>query len=239
MKRHHRVGSLALALALCGSLVSCDEMFGPSDGPESESLSVDVYGTRMFSPAWETGQTDMLATSDQQIDWAIAETEEALLMLGDPDGWDMLVAEGNWAEYRDGRMPELHGTMCELGDAGRRVAGMALNAVPDLAESKRAVGLTMFGVTTACVTQVRQKIEATTECFVFHATGTGGQCFEKLIDSGFLTAALDITTTEVADYLAGGVLPCTEDRFGAIIRRRIFALNIKISRSLLRSKAAW
>ncbi len=120
VKRHHRVGSLALALALCGSLVSCDEMFGPSDGPESESLSVDVYGTRMFSPAWETGQTDMLATSDQQIDWAIAETEEALLMLGDPDGWDMLVAEGNWAEYRDGRMPELHGTMCELGDAGRR-----------------------------------------------------------------------------------------------------------------------
>jgi len=108
-----------------------------------------------------------------------------------------------------------------IGNAAHAVAGMALNAVPDLAESKRAVGLTMFGVTTACVTQIRQKIEATTECFVFHATGTGGQCFEKLIDSGFLTAALDITTTEVADYLVGGVLPCTEDRFGSIIRTGI------------------
>jgi len=108
-----------------------------------------------------------------------------------------------------------------IGNAAHAVAGMALNAVPDLGESKRAVGLTMFGVTTACVTQIRQKIEATTECFVFHATGTGGQCFEKLIDSGFLTAALDITTTEVADYLVGGVLPCTEDRFGSIIRTGI------------------
>jgi uncharacterized protein (UPF0261 family) len=56
---------------------------------------------------------------------------------------------------------------------------------------------------------------------VFHATGTGGQCFEKLIDSGFLSAAIDLTTTEVADHLFGGVLPCTEDRFGSIIRKQI------------------
>ena len=56
---------------------------------------------------------------------------------------------------------------------------------------------------------------------MFHATGTGGQCMEKLIDSGLLTAALDITTTEVADHLMGGVLPCTEDRFGAVSRTRV------------------
>ena len=63
------------------------------------------------------------------------------------------------------------------------------------------MGLTMFGVTTACITQIRHLIEADCECFVFHATGTGGQCLEKLIDSGLITAALDITTTEVADHL--------------------------------------
>lgn len=108
-----------------------------------------------------------------------------------------------------------------IGNAAHAVAGMALNSVPDVAAAKRPVGLTMFGVTTACVTQIRHRIEAENDCFVFHATGTGGQCFEKLIDSGFLTAALDITTTEVADYIAGGVLPCTEDRFGSIIRKRI------------------
>lgn len=108
-----------------------------------------------------------------------------------------------------------------IGNAAHAAAGMALNSVPEESADKRAVGLTMFGVTTACITQIRHLIEADCECFVFHATGTGGQCMEKLIDSGLLTAALDITTTEVADFLSGGVLPCTEDRFGSIIRRRI------------------
>jgi uncharacterized protein (UPF0261 family) len=79
----------------------------------------------------------------------------------------------------------------------------------------------MFGVTTACVSEIRRRLEPTWESFVFHATGTGGQSFEKLADSGFFDAVLDITTTEVADYLVGGVLPCTVDRFGAFIRNPI------------------
>jgi uncharacterized protein (UPF0261 family) len=108
-----------------------------------------------------------------------------------------------------------------IGNAAHAAAGMARTSVPAVAGSKRAVGLTMFGVTTACITEIRRLIEDDCACFVFHATGTGGQCMEKLIDSGLLTAAIDITTTEVADHLMGGVLPCTEDRFGAVIRRRI------------------
>lgn len=108
-----------------------------------------------------------------------------------------------------------------IGNAAHAAAGMSLNAVPAVDGDKRAVGLTMFGVTTQAVTQVRHMIEADCECFVFHATGTGGQCMEKLIDSGLITAAIDLTTTEVADHLVGGVLACTEDRFGAVIRTRI------------------
>ncbi len=108
-----------------------------------------------------------------------------------------------------------------IGNAAHAAAGMAMNSMPEVRDAKRAVGLTMFGVTTACITQIRQLIESDCECFVFHATGTGGQCFEKLIDSCYITAALDITTTEVADRLFGGVLPCTEDRFGAIVRSQI------------------
>jgi uncharacterized protein (UPF0261 family) len=112
-------------------------------------------------------------------------------------------------------------TRTVIGNAAHAAAGMALNQVPVEHSSKHPIGLTMFGVTTQAVTRVRQLIEADNECFVFHATGTGGQCFEKLIDSGFLKAAIDLTTTEVADYLFGGILPCTADRFGAIIRRKI------------------
>jgi uncharacterized protein (UPF0261 family) len=56
---------------------------------------------------------------------------------------------------------------------------------------------------------------------VFHATGTGGRTMEKLADSAMLSGIIDITTTEVCDLLFGGVLPATEDRFGAIARTGI------------------
>jgi uncharacterized protein (UPF0261 family)/ABC-type branched-subunit amino acid transport system ATPase component len=84
-----------------------------------------------------------------------------------------------------------------------------------------AAGLTMFGVTTPCVQQIARALEANWECLVFHATGVGGRSMEKLVDSGLLEGVIDITTTEVADMLLGGVLPADEDRFGAIIRTRI------------------
>ncbi len=108
-----------------------------------------------------------------------------------------------------------------IGNAAHAIAGMVLNPVPEVLGGKLPVGMTMFGVTTACITQVRQMLDETCECFVFHATGTGGQCMEKLIDSGYLSAAIDVTTTEVADHLFGGILPCTDDRFGAVIRTKI------------------
>jgi uncharacterized protein (UPF0261 family)/ABC-type branched-subunit amino acid transport system ATPase component len=86
---------------------------------------------------------------------------------------------------------------------------------------KPAIGLTMFGVTTPCVDAVVDALEGDFECLVFHATGVGGQSMEKLVDSGDLAGVIDITTTEVCDLLCGGVLPATEDRFGAIIRTRV------------------
>ncbi len=108
-----------------------------------------------------------------------------------------------------------------IANAAHAVAGMALNRIKPEKTEKPGVGLTMFGVTTACVTAIRSELEADHECFVFHATGTGGQSMEKLVDSGLLQSVIDITTTEVADYLCGGILPCTDDRFGAMIRMKI------------------
>jgi len=84
-----------------------------------------------------------------------------------------------------------------------------------------AIGLTMFGVTTPCVQQVSEALAADYDCLVFHATGIGGQSMEKLVDSGMLSAVLDITTTEVCDLLVGGYFKATEDRFGAVIRTRV------------------
>jgi uncharacterized protein (UPF0261 family)/ABC-type branched-subunit amino acid transport system ATPase component len=87
--------------------------------------------------------------------------------------------------------------------------------------AKPAIGLTMFGVTTPCVDAIVGALEDDFECLVFHATGVGGQSMEKLVDSGALVGIIDITTTEVCDLLLGGVLPATEDRFGAMARTRV------------------
>jgi uncharacterized protein (UPF0261 family) len=108
-----------------------------------------------------------------------------------------------------------------IGNAAHAAAGMVVTRVPKVRNSKRTVGYTMFGVTTACVNEIRRRLEPACESFVFHATGTGGQSFEKLAESGFFDGVLDVTTTEVADYLVGGVLPCTADRFGAFIRHAV------------------
>ena len=90
-----------------------------------------------------------------------------------------------------------------------------------LSRNKAALGITMFGLTTPCVQAVTAELGADYDCLVFHATGTGGRSMESLADSGFLAAAIDVTTTEVADMLVGGVFAATEDRFGAFIRRGI------------------
>jgi uncharacterized protein (UPF0261 family) len=59
------------------------------------------------------------------------------------------------------------------------------------------------------------------DCLVFHATGTGGRAMEKLVDSRLIRGVLDITTTEVADEVAGGVFPAGAERFDKIIERKI------------------
>ncbi|HEV2559396.1 MAG TPA: Tm-1-like ATP-binding domain-containing protein [Microvirga sp.] len=108
-----------------------------------------------------------------------------------------------------------------IGNAAHAAAGMARWSVPAGVADKPAIGLTMFGVTTALVSQVREALEAEYDCLVFHATGTGGQSMEKLADSGLVRGLIDVTTTEVPDLLVGGVFPCTEDRFGAVARTRL------------------
>ncbi len=108
-----------------------------------------------------------------------------------------------------------------IGNAAHAAAGMALNRVKASKTDKPGVGMTMFGVTTACVTQVREKLDASYDAYVFHATGTGGQSMEKLAESGLVKGVIDLTTTEVPDFLFGGVFPCTADRFGAIIRTKL------------------
>ncbi len=109
-----------------------------------------------------------------------------------------------------------------LGNAANMLAGSLRFKIPSAkGADKPAIGLTMFGVTTPCVNRVVDTLKDRYECFVFHATGTGGQTMEKLADSGRLVGVIDSTTTEVADLLMGGVMSAGEDRLGSIIRTKI------------------
>jgi len=105
-----------------------------------------------------------------------------------------------------------------LGNAAHALAGMMLHALPHEDHERPAVGLTMFGVTTPCVQHIVRLLSPRFDCLVFHATGTGGQSMEKLLDDGLISGVIDITTTEVCDHLFGGILACTDDRFGAVAR---------------------
>jgi len=103
-----------------------------------------------------------------------------------------------------------------LGNAAAAAAGMAKVERPQAEAEKPLVGATMFGVTTPSVTEARKRLEELGyEVLVFHATGTGGQSMEALIRSGFITASLDVTTTELADDLVGGVLSAGRERLEA------------------------
>jgi uncharacterized protein (UPF0261 family) len=109
-----------------------------------------------------------------------------------------------------------------LANAAGAIAGMAKAVVPPQAGERPLVGATMFGVTTPAVTRARERLEELGyEVLVFHATGTGGQSFEALATGGYLAGALDLTTTELADDLVGGVLSAGPDRLEAVGRAGI------------------
>lgn len=102
-----------------------------------------------------------------------------------------------------------------LSNAAGAIVGMIKTEAP-AGEDRPMIGITMFGVTTPCVTAAQVILEeAGYESLVFHATGTGGRAMEELVRGGFIVGVLDVTTTELADELVGGVLSAGPNRLEA------------------------
>ncbi|CAL5038489.1 unnamed protein product [Urochloa decumbens] len=114
-----------------------------------------------------------------------------------------------------------------LSNAAAAFAGMVHGILlasneSDETATKPTIGITMFGVTTPCVNAVKDRLNKEGyETLVFHATGVGGKAMEELVRCGFIQGALDVTTTEVADHIVGGIMACDESRFDAIIDNKI------------------
>lgn len=98
-------------------------------------------------------------------------------------------------------------------NAAGAITGMVRAEMPPTVEEKPLITASMFGNTTPCVDWARGVMEAQGyEVLVFHATGTGGKTMESLITDGYIVGSLDITTTELADEVCGGVLSAGPER---------------------------
>ncbi|HFF9829665.1 Tm-1-like ATP-binding domain-containing protein [Serratia marcescens] len=108
-----------------------------------------------------------------------------------------------------------------LTNAANMIAGAVNHVVaPDRAQ-RPVLGLTMFGVTTPCINQLIAVLNEQYDPLVFHATGNGGTSMERLVENGEIVGVIDITLTEVADLLFGGVLACPETRLDVIAQTEV------------------
>ena len=108
-----------------------------------------------------------------------------------------------------------------LANAAHALAGMITHPVRRGSNDKPALGLTMFGVTTTCVQMVAKLLSDEHDCLVFHATGVGGQSMEKLVESGLLAGVIDVSTTEFADEIVGGVLSAGPTRLDVFAQQAL------------------
>lgn len=112
-------------------------------------------------------------------------------------------------------------------NAAGAIAGMVKMEQPEAKAEKPLIAASMFGNTTTCVDRARGILEdAGYEVLVFHATGAGGKTMEGLISDGYITGSLDITTTELADEVCGGVFSAGPERGLAASRRGIPAIIV-------------
>lgn len=154
------------------------------------------------------------------------------LPIGLPKLMVSTVASGNVAPYVDCSDIMMMYSVVDvagLNVVSKVVLRNAANAMAGMVKFEQretvgrpAIGMTMFGVTTPCVDRVRKKLEAEGyDCLVFHATGAGGRAMEQLVASGLISGVLDITTTEVADEVVGGVFPAGPHRFEKLLESRV------------------
>ena len=166
---------------------------------------------------------------------AIGTAAMRALPVGFPKLMVSTLASGNTAQYVGVKDIVMFPSIVDVAGLNRisrqiftRAAGAIcgmVEATPQPASDKPIIVASMFGNTTVCVEHARKILEAAGyEVLVFHATGTGGRTMESLIETGLVAGVLDITTTEWADELVGGVLSAGPTRLEAAARHGVPAI---------------
>jgi uncharacterized protein (UPF0261 family) len=166
---------------------------------------------------------------------AISTAAMRALPIGFPKVMVTTLASGNTTQYVGVKGIVLFPSIVDVAGLNRisreiltRAAGAIcgmVEAVPPKAADKPIIVASQFGNTTECVNHARKLLEAEGyEVLVFHATGVGGRTMESLIESGMVAGVLDITTTEWADEVVGGVLSAGQTRLEAAARYGVPAI---------------
>jgi uncharacterized protein (UPF0261 family) len=166
---------------------------------------------------------------------AIGTAAMRALPIGFPKLMVSTLASGNTAPYVGAKDIVMFPSIVDVAGLNRisrliiaRAAGAICGMVetkPPATDDRPLIVASQFGNTTACVERARQMLEAAGyEVLVFAAVGTGGRTMESLIESGMVAGVLDVTTTEWADELAGGVLSAGPTRLEAAARSGVPAI---------------
>jgi uncharacterized protein (UPF0261 family) len=203
--------------------VDVDALTAARDRGQAVSVMADAAAI-VVKGLFAEGRCDGVLAAGGSGNTAIATKAMRALPVGVPKLMVSTMAAGNTRDYIGASDIALMPSVTDvaginsisgriLANAAAAMAGM-VNAPPvELGEQRPLIAATMFGVTTPSVTAAREELERRGyEVLTFHATGTGGRAMEALVESGFVTGVLDITTTELADELVGGVLSAGPER---------------------------
>ncbi|MGC9346924.1 MAG: Tm-1-like ATP-binding domain-containing protein [Anaerolineae bacterium] len=195
---------------------------------KDEAMATMAKGlAKVVEDLYEQGKLDGIISMGGSGGTSVATAAMRVLPVGVPKMMVSTVGGGDVSAYTGTRditfMPSIV-DVAGLNNISRRIfanaagaiAGMVQAEVPESAETKPLITASMFGNTTECVDRARDVMEEQGyEVLVFHATGTGGRTMESLIADGYIQGSLDITTTELADHVCGGVFSAGPDRLKA------------------------
>ena len=210
-----------------------------SGGHKDEAMKIMAAGVAaIVRRLYEEGRLDGILGMGGGGGTSIATAGMRVLPVGVPKVMVSTLAGGDVGEYAGTRditfMPSVVDvaginriSRAIYANAAGAIAGMVKMDAPATGEDKPLITASMFGNTTACVDRARGILEDNGyEVLVFHATGTGGRTMESLIADGYIVGSLDITVTELADYVCGGVLSAGPERCLAASRAGIPAVIV-------------
>lgn len=211
--------------------VSLDELLARRD--RGEAMAVMARGAAAVTRRlFDEGRIDGLMSLGGSAGTAVGTAAMRNLPIGFPKVMVSTVAGGDVRAFVGTRDVVMFPSVVDVAGVNRisraiftRAAGAICGMVEAEvrpAEDKPLIGASMFGNTTKAVDRARVNLEREgLEVLVFHSTGTGGQTLESLVADGYISAVLDITTTEWADTLTGGVMAAGQERGDAAGARGI------------------